>query len=145
MKKGKGKAAKKAMKFAERKAKAEKWVSEYDGTPYGGDIIKAYRKKFAVDCMKAVAELQMLGVSLTKEQIDREKAAVKAYQDIQRDKKAKRKRLREQKRMRKDIPVFHEDQDETFYYIAGYTSGGAPYGVTWEEMGMSPYTEEDDW
>ena len=145
MKKGKGKAAKKAMKFAERKAKAEKWVSEYDGTPYGGDIIKAYRKKFAVDRMKAVAELQLLGVSLTQEQIDREKAAVKAYQDIQRDKKAKRKRLREQKRMRKDIPVFHEDQDETFYYIAGYTSGGAPYGITWEEMGMSPYTEEDDW
>ena len=145
MKKGKGKAAKKAMKFAERKAKAEKWVSEYDGTPYGGDIIKAYRKKFAVDRMKAVEELQMLGVSLTKEQIDREKAAVKAYQDIQRAKKAKRKRLREQKRMQKDIPVFHEDQDETFYYIAGYTSGGAPYGITWEEMGMSPYTEEDDW
>ena len=140
MKKGKGKAAKKAMKFAERKAKAEKWVSEYDGTPYGGDIIKAYRKKFAVDCMKAVAELQMLG-----EQIDREKVAVKAYQDIQRAKKAKRKRLREQKRMQKDIPVFHEDQDETFYYIAGYTSGGAPYGVTWEEMGISPYTEDDDW
>ncbi len=144
MKKGKGKAAKKAMKFAERKAKAEKWVSEYDGTPYGGDIIKAYRKKFAVDCMKAVAELQMLGVSLTKEQIDREKVAVKAYQDIQRAKKAKRKRLREQKRMQKDIPVFHEDQDETFYYIAGYTSGGAPYGVTWEEMGMSPYTEDEN-
>ena len=145
MKKGKGKAAKKAMKFAERKAKAEKWVSEYDGTPYGGDIIKAYRKKFAVDRMKAVVELQMLGVSLTKEQIDREKAAVKAYQDIQRDKKAKRKRLREQKRMRKDIPVFHEDQDETFYYIAGYTSGGAPYGITWEEMGLkSDIWETDD-
>ena len=144
MKKGKGKAAKKAMKFAERKAKAEKWVAEYDGTPYGGDIIKAYRKKFAVDRMKAVAELQMLGVSLTKEQIDREKAAVKAYQDMQRAKKAKRKKLREQKRMQKDIPVFHEDQDETFYYIAGYTSGGAPYGVTWEEMGMSPYMEDCD-
>ncbi len=42
MKKGKGKAAKKAMKFADRKAKAEKWVTEYDGTAYGGDIIKAY-------------------------------------------------------------------------------------------------------
>lgn len=35
MKKGKGKAAKKAMKFAEHKAKAEKWMAEYDGTPYG--------------------------------------------------------------------------------------------------------------
>ena len=136
MKKRKGKAAKKAMKFAERKAKAEKWVVEYDGTPYGGDIIKAYRKKFAVDRMKAVAELQLLGVSLTNEQIDREKEAVKAYQELQRVKKAKRKMIREQKRMKKDNPVFHEDQDDTFYYIAGYTSGGAPYGVTWEEMGF---------
>ena len=136
MKKRKGKAAKKAMKFADRKAKAEKWVVEYDGTPYGGDIIKAYRKKFAVDRMKAVAELQLLGVSLTNEQIDREKEAVKAYQELQRVKKAKRKRIREQKRMKKDNPVFHEEQDDTFYYIAGYTSGGAPYGVTWEEMGF---------
>ena len=136
MKKRKGKAAKKAMKFAERKAKAEKWVVEYDGTPYGGDIIKAYRKKFAVDRMKAVAELQLLGVSLAKEQIDREKAVVKAYQELQRAKNAKRKKIREQKRIQKDNPVFHEDQDDTFYYIAGYTSGGAPYGVTWEEMGF---------
>ena len=142
MKKGKGKAAKKAMKFAERKAKAEKWVSEYDGTPYGGDIIKAYRKKFAVDRMKAVEELQLLGVSLTKEQIDREKAAVKAYQEIQRAKKAKRKRIREQKRMEKDNPLFSEYQDDTFYYIAGYTSGGAPYGITWEEMGINPDMED---
>ena len=144
MKKGKGKAAKKAMKFAERKAKAEKWVSEYDGTPYGGDIIKAYRKKFAVDRMKAVEELQMLGVTLTKEQIDREKAAVKAYQDIQRAKKAKRKRLREQRKMQKNDIADYPEQDGTFYYIAGYTSGGAPYGVTWEEMGMSPYMEDEN-
>lgn len=144
MKKGKGKAAKKAMKFADRKAKAEKWVAEFDGTPYGGDIIKAYRKKFAVGRMKAVAELQMLRVSLTKEQIDREKAAVKAYQDIQRAKKAKRKKIREQKRIQKDNPIFHEDQDDIFYYIAGYTSGGAPYGVTWEEMGLKPDIWEPD-
>ena len=144
MKKGKGKAAKKAMKFAERKAKAEKWVAEYDGTPYGGDIIKAYRKKFAVDRMKAVAELQMLGVSLTKEQIDREKAAVKAYQELQKAKKEKKKRIREQKKKQKENPVFYEDQDDTFYYIAGYTSGGAPYGVTWEEMGLKPDKGEFD-
>ena len=144
MKKGKGKAAKKAMKFAERKPKAEKWVAAYDGTLYGGDIIKAYRKKFAVDRMKAVEELQLLGVPLTKEQIDREKAAVKAYQELQRAKKAKRKRTREQGRIQKGDLLFFEDQDDIFYYIAGYTSGGAPYGVTWEEMGMSPYMEDCD-
>lgn len=140
--KRKGKAAKKAMKFAERRPKAEKWVASYDGTLYGGDIVKAYRKKFAVDRMKAVEELQLLGVSLTKEQIDREKAAVKAYQEIQRAKKAKRKRIREQKRMEKDNPLFSEYQDDTFYYIAGYTSGGAPYGITWEEMGINPDMED---
>lgn len=137
MKKGKGKAAKKAMKFAERKPKAEKWVAAYDGTLYGGDIIKAYRKKFAVDRMKAVEELQLLGVSLAKEQIDREKAAVKAYQEIQRAKRAKRKRIREQNKIQKDNPFFREEQDDIFYYIAAYTSGGAPYGVTWEEMGLN--------
>ena len=142
MKKGKGKAAKKAMKFAERRPKAEKWMAAYDGTPYGGDIVKAYRKKFAVDRMKAVEELQLLGVSLTKEQIDREKAAVKAYQEIQRAKKAKRKKIREQKKMEKDNPLFFEDQDDTFYYIAGYTSGGAPYGVSWEVMGFIPDMED---
>ena len=26
------------------------------------------------------------------------------------------------------------DSDDTFAYIAGYTSGGAAFGVTWEEM-----------
>jgi hypothetical protein len=25
------------------------------------------------------------------------------------------------------------DSDDTFAYIAGYTSGGAPYGLTWEQ------------
>ncbi len=25
------------------------------------------------------------------------------------------------------------EQDDYFYFIAGYTQGGAPYGITWEE------------
>ena len=32
-------------------------------------------------------------------------------------------------------------QDDRFFFIAGYTSGGAPYGVTWEEMGLEPWEE----
>lgn len=28
------------------------------------------------------------------------------------------------------------DQDDKFFFIAGYTSGGAPYGVSWEQMEM---------
>lgn len=32
----------------------------------------------------------------------------------------------------------YPDTDGNFAYIAGYTPGGAPYGVTWEEMGIDP-------
>ena len=32
-------------------------------------------------------------------------------------------------------------QDDRFFFIAGYTSGGAPYGVTSEEMGMEPWED----
>lgn len=35
------------------------------------------------------------------------------------------------------------EQDDRFFYIAGYTSGGAPYGVTWEEMGLEPWEEPE--
>ena len=28
--------------------------------------------------------------------------------------------------------------DDTFAYIAGYTPGGFPFGVTWEEVGIDP-------
>lgn len=29
---------------------------------------------------------------------------------------------------------FEEESDGTFYFVAGYTSGGAPYGTIWEEI-----------
>ena len=36
------------------------------------------------------------------------------------------------------------EQDENFYFIAGYTSGGAPYGITWEETAEHGLLDEDD-
>jgi len=32
----------------------------------------------------------------------------------------------------------YSDYDATFCYIAGYTSGGAPYGLMWEQIGIDP-------
>lgn len=26
-----------------------------------------------------------------------------------------------------------QESDEYFYYVLGYTSGGGPYGITWEQ------------
>ena len=31
-----------------------------------------------------------------------------------------------------------------FSVIAGYTSGGAPYGVTWEEKGLKPWEDLEE-
>ena len=39
----------------------------------------------------------------------------------------------------------YSDMDRTFAYIAGYTPGGAPYGVTWEQVGIDselPFEEK---
>ena len=41
--------------------------------------------------------------------------------------KSKRKKINQDV----DEPVF--ESDEYFAYIAGYTDGGFPYGITWEE------------
>ena len=60
-----------------------------------------------------------------------EKAAILKMKRIQR--RAKRQTM-------KNVAVENNtSQDDTFFYIAGYTSGGAPYGVTWEEMGLEPW------
>ena len=40
-----------------------------------------------------------------------------------------RQKEAQQKTFSEDVP----ESDETFAFIAGYTSGGAPYGITWEE------------
>ena len=39
----------------------------------------------------------------------------------------------------------YSDMDGTFTFIAGYTSGGAPYGLTWEQVGIDsdlPFEEK---
>lgn len=137
-KKLKGKAAKRAMPQAVRLEKSAKWVETY----VGDNLLKDYRKKFATDRMQTVDDLQKLGASLTPEQIDREKRAVQAHQQQLKRRKAKRRARR--KAAKEPFSSFHEDQDDTFFYIAERTSGGAPYGVTWEEMGLEPWQSLDE-
>lgn len=48
------------------------------------------------------------------------------------------KDLKQKQTMKNAAVENNTNQDDTFFYIAGYTSGGAPYGVTWEEMGLKP-------
>ncbi|MGM0900416.1 MAG: GNAT family N-acetyltransferase [Bacillota bacterium] len=41
---------------------------------------------------------------------------------------------RTKSKQRKATDYFELDTDDNFYFIAGYTDGGAPYGMTWEEI-----------
>ena len=49
-----------------------------------------------------------------------------------RNDKTKKEKTRSKKKQTEPEP-FPFEQDEYFYFIAGYTSGGAPYGITWEQ------------
>lgn len=68
----------------------------------------------------------------------RSHAEVKELQRVRAVKKAGKPR---RKRSKKAVEAEPLEQDDTFFFIAGYTSGGAPYGVTWEEMGMESWDD----
>lgn len=66
----------------------------------------------------AVSDERLVQARTTEEQIGRQRAA---------------------KRRAKTVPDDPwPDSDENFAYIAGYTSGGFPYGVRWDELEQSP-------
>lgn len=69
--------------------------------------------------------MEILGYQFTPEYIEELKRCIESR--IKQRKK--RKKVSHDKEM--NTPF---ESDDRFFYIAGYTSGGAPYGVTWEEM-----------
>ena len=121
-----------AQKKESRIARARNWLPTYSGTK----VVRAYRKKFGVDTVCAVRELQEIGHDFKPGYVynllNAEAARIAALQRKNADKK-----------MDEGLNAEYNDwQDDRFYYIAGYTSGGAPYGVTWEEMGLEPWENE---
>ncbi|MGG1659207.1 hypothetical protein [Brevibacillus sp. NRS-1366] len=68
----------------------------------------------------------MLNVSFDEKYVNKVKQSVEARI------KARKKRKEEQRR--EEWLWAEPYSDETFSFIAGYTDGGAPYGITWEEQ-----------
>lgn len=103
---------------------AKHWVKKYNGK----NILSGYGKHFAVDRLCAFIELKMLGIEFPpgyEEQVRRQYEA-----------HIKEKALRKQKK--KDALKAEEkwsliESDAWYAYIAGYTEGGAAYGITWEQ------------
>ena len=103
----------------ERRLKsAKKWLAGYRGK----NLVRGYRKWFGVSEVCAVVELRMLGVDIPDARLEQ----------ARRDEQARathRARRKEQHAGRPSFP----DPDDEFAFIAGYTEGGAPYGITWAE------------
>ncbi len=119
----------------QRLSEARKWFSEQEFTD-DSHIVKAYRTKFNVDRACAMKELCMLHVPSPEKE-----ASYNKHLEAKRAKKQQRK-LAKQNRV--EMEFFNLDQDDNFYFIAGYTSGGAPYGVTWEQARRDGLIESDD-
>lgn len=115
-------------------AKANGWVGKYQGK----NIIKGYSNWFGVDFLTAITELRLLGVPIDSAREAEIRATIAARTEA-------RKRQREAL-ARKRFNELYADADDTFAYIAGYTAGGVPFGVTWEELGEEPpwQSEEED-
>lgn len=135
----------KRMTRATRLINAKEWVKSYDGK----NIIKGYAKWFGVDWICAMTELEMLGYPFSEKMKEKTRNAVANRNHDKKLKKETRKQKRDQFEENWDI-----DCDESFAFIAGYTSGGVPFGVTYDEwiemekavIQINPYLMGDlDW
>ena len=101
---------------------AKHWIKAYSGN----NLVKGYSKKYSVDKLCAVKELRMIGVDISEEY---EKKLTNSMEAL-RQQGLSFKKKREDKLH--DLCGF--DSNENFAMIMGYSSGGFPYGVTYEEM-----------
>jgi len=106
----------------ERLNDATSWITTYEGK----NIVSGYAKWFGVDKICAINELKLIGVvipEMLEEQI------MKSHQVLI----EQRRQKREEKKIADSINLAIES-DENFAYIVGYTSNGAPFGLTHEEF-----------
>ncbi|GCD10523.1 hypothetical protein [Clostridium tagluense] len=117
---------------ASRLLAAEHWIPKYEGE----NIIKGYSKHFAVDKICAINELQMLGYKINPDYVNQLNGTLEGQKKV----KEQQRQLQKEKK----IAETYSNSDDTFYYIAGYTSGGASYGISWEECEIDKYETEED-
>ena len=105
------------MKRAGRLQSARKWLESFEGK----NVVRGYAKWFGVHLICAFKELKSLGVELDPKYLAQLQTTC---HNRTRKKQAKRKESAD------DDCI---ESDENFSYIAGYTSGGMPYGVPWDD------------
>ena len=98
---------------------AKRWLAKYRGKY----VVRAYRRRFGVDEVCAVEELGMLGAALPEGRLDQ----------ARRDQAGRAAGRARRKAERTAALAWRVESDDDFSFIAGYTEGGAPYGIRWDE------------
>jgi hypothetical protein len=106
----------KRMNRADRLQSAKKWLASFTGK----NVVRGYAKWFGVDLLCAAKELQLLGVPIDPVYLKRLETTVS-------------NRRRQTPQPPRDLQQDFGESDEHFSFIAGYTSGGMPYGVPWPD------------
>ena len=101
---------------------AAEWVKTYSGKR----IVHGYAKRYGVDKLCAVKELRLIGIEISEEYENQLRQSIEALK--------KQRQFKKYKKEQELNSLSGFDSDENFAFIAGYTSGGFPYGITHEEM-----------
>jgi len=113
-----------------------RWAVECEGS----HVVRSYRKKYGVDWLCAVKELQLLGMEIDPEYVSQLRRTVE-----EQAKKNHEKRLKQQKAAAaKEWSERYPFSEGHFYFVAGHTSNGVPYGITWEEARKQGLIEDDE-
>ena len=102
-------------------ARATSWLQKYSGK----NPVQGYRQWFGVDILGAISELKMLGFKVDPD-----------YEVQIRNSITQMTLRRQAKKLAKaagETECFLSEWESEFEYIAGYTSGGAPYGIRFGE------------
>ncbi len=120
------------MRYETRLRHGAIWVERYSNK----HIIRDYRKKFKLSVLDTLSDLYELKV------LDKEKynPLVEAEYKSQNPPKKQRGNKAKEKSKGQHYEVVDPWESE-FFYVAGYTSGGVPYGVKWDELDSDLYED----
>ncbi len=52
--------------------------------------------------------------------------------------------MEKERKAQQEENFLYENSDDIFAFIAAYTGGGVPFGITWEELGLESYASYEE-
>lgn len=112
----------KRLKRAQRISSSKEWMKNYTGK----NIVKGYAKWYGVDLICAISELRIVGVNIP---LDYEKKVKHSIEANRIKRLANSQTISNQNKQFEDEYLIGE-----FEFIAGFTSGGFPFGLRYSEI-----------